>query len=390
MIMSLDYQPATYFDSPDRSNEQEIQSGKEIILSQPLISQLLEGYPNLAVILNQNRQIVAYNSKAAGLLFPDQSGEIYGQRLGEALKCIHATEMPAGCGTSKFCTECGAGKCNKKTGETLASCSEECRITTEQYDAESSLDLRVFTSNLNISGENFVLFSVDDIKNEKRRNVLEKIFFHDVLNTATAIHGISEILNSTDGMNDVNEFSGLLLNSSQQLISEIQTQRDLLNAEQGILSINPERKSVNEIISRVYDLYKEIQLTKGKNIVCEYLEKDIYLKTDSVLLIRSLGNLIKNALEASQKSEQTKIYCNVEEDSVLFNVQNDAVIPEQIQLQLFQRSFSTKAANGRGIGTYSVKLLIEQYLKGSVTFVSNTEVGTIFTLRIPFNINFDI
>ncbi len=388
--MNIDDQPTTYFDSPERSNEQELQSDKQLIKNQPLILQLLEGYPSLAVILNRSRQIVAYNSKAAGLLFADKSGEIYGQRLGEALKCIHAAEMPAGCGTSIFCTECGAGKCNKHTNETGASCAEECRITIEQNSAESSLDLRVFTSNLRVSGENFILFSIEDIKDEKRRKILEKIFFHDVLNTATAIQGVSEILNSTDKIDEVNEFSGLLLNSSHQLISEIQTQRDLLNAEQGTLHINPQLKSANEILSRAYDLYKETGLNKGKNFLCTYLEKDIYLETDLVLLVRSLGNLIKNALEASKKSEQIKIYCNVEEDSVLFNVQNDAVIPEQIQLQLFQRSFSTKAANGRGIGTYSVKLLTEQYLKGSVAFISNTKVGTIFTLRIPFKIKFDV
>lgn len=386
MIMDTVDKLKTYFDSPYRSDEKELQSEKQLINNQPLILQLLEGYPSLAVILNRNRQIVAYNSKAAGLLFADQSGEIYGQRLGEALKCIHAVEMPAGCGTSIFCTECGAGKCNKHTSETRESCSEECRITTEQNSTESSLDLRVFTSNLKISGENFILFSIEDIKDEKRRKILEKIFFHDVLNTATAIQGVSEILNSTDKIDEVNEFSGMLLNSSHQLISEIQTQRDLLNAEQGTLQINPQLKSANEILSRAYDLYKETSLSNGKNFLCTYLEKDIYLETDIVLLVRSLGNLIKNALEASQKSEQIKIYCNVEEDSILFNVQNDSVIPEQIQLQLFQRSFSTKAANGRGIGTYSVKLLTEQYLKGSVAFISNTKVGTIFTLRIPLKI----
>jgi sensor histidine kinase regulating citrate/malate metabolism len=50
---------------------------------------------------------------------------------------------------------------------------------------------------------------------------------------------------------------------------------------------------------------------------------------------------------------------------------------------LFQRSFSTKASAGRGIGTYSVKLLVEQYLKGSVSFISDSESKTIFTLKIP-------
>ena len=382
--MSANYPVTTYFDSPERSTKKEIISSKENIINHPLIIQLLEGFPSLAVILDQNRQIVAYNSKATGLLYPDQSGEIYGQRLGEALKCIHDFEMPAGCGTSKFCSECGAGKSNKITRESLVSCSEDCLITTEHNSIESSLDLRVTTSIIKIGNENYVLFSVMDIKDEKRRNILEKIFFHDVLNTATAIQGMSDILKATDNIDDINEFSGLLYNSCEQLVSEIQTQRDLLNAEHGILVVNIQKKSVNEILSRAYDLYRDAELSKGKIYLCDYLEKDVYLETDSVFLIRSLGNLIKNALEASNKNEHINIYCNLTSDSVLFNVRNDGVIPEKAQLQLFQRSFSTKAANGRGIGTYSVKLLVEHYLKGSVSFISNPDKGTIFALKIPF------
>jgi sensor histidine kinase regulating citrate/malate metabolism len=50
-------------------------------------------------------------------------------------------------------------------------------------------------------------------------------------------------------------------------------------------------------------------------------------------------------------------------------------------MQLFQRSFSTKG-NGRGIGTYSIKLLTENYLKGKVSFFSNEEEGTVFSIEL--------
>jgi sensor histidine kinase regulating citrate/malate metabolism len=55
-------------------------------------------------------------------------------------------------------------------------------------------------------------------------------------------------------------------------------------------------------------------------------------------------------------------------------------MPVDVQLQIFQRSFSTKG-NGRGIGTYSIKLLTEQYLNGKVSFVSNESEGTRFSLE---------
>ena len=68
-------------------------------------------------------------------------------------------------------------------------------------------------------------------------------------------------------------------------------------------------------------------------------------------------------------------------DTVKFWVKNDKVIPIYVQAQLFQRSFSTKDSS-RGIGTYSVKLLTENYLKGKVSFVSNETDKTVFSVEL--------
>ena len=65
-----------------------------------------------------------------------------------------------------------------------------------------------------------------------------------------------------------------------------------------------------------------------------------------------------------------------------FCVHNTQYIPREIQLQLFKRSFSTKGA-GRGIGTYSVKLLTERYLGGVVSLTSSEDSGTTFTVEVP-------
>ena len=51
---------------------------------------------------------------------------------------------------------------------------------------------------------------------------------------------------------------------------------------------------------------------------------------------------------------------------------------EAVKLQLFNRSFSTKGENGRGFGTYTVKLLLERYLNGHVEFNSTEKDGTYF------------
>ena len=50
---------------------------------------------------------------------------------------------------------------------------------------------------------------------------------------------------------------------------------------------------------------------------------------------------------------------------------------------MFQRSFSTKAARGRGFGTYAMKVLGETVLGGKVGFTASWEEGTRFHIELP-------
>lgn len=373
----------SYFDNPTRSSACELERDLDFLNKQTVVKKLFDGFPVAAVMLDKNRQIVNYNRIAESLLNPSGNKNLYGQRIGEAIDCIHAFDMPAGCGTSRFCEECGAGKCNKTTRETFQACSQECRITVKNNNVESALDLRVHTSILNLGQNNYTVFTVEDIQNEKRRKVLENIFFHDVLNTANAVYGVAQIVKDTSEMEEINQFKDILYTSSEQLIKEIQYQRDLVNAEQGTLNINRTQQSVNEIIINSFNLYKDNKLSKNKFIDIALVDKDFMVNTDSVLLVRCIGNLIKNALEAIKPNEHVHVYAEKEDDNTSFYVKNDGIIPVNIQLQIFQRSFSTKADFGRGMGTYSVKLLVEQYLYGKVSFLSNADLGTIFKIQIP-------
>ncbi len=96
-----------------------------------------------------------------------------------------------------------------------------------------------------------------------------------------------------------------------------------------------------------------------------------------------LGNMLKNGLEATSPGKTVTMKCSEQGESVVFAVHNCEVMPEEIQLQIFQRSFSTKGQTGRGIGTYSIKLFAEQYLRGKVNFSSAAPEGTSFILTIP-------
>jgi signal transduction histidine kinase len=93
--------------------------------------------------------------------------------------------------------------------------------------------------------------------------------------------------------------------------------------------------------------------------------------------------MMKNALEATSDGGEVHAWAEAVPEGCEFHVWNAAPIPPRVALQVFKRSFSTKPGGGRGLGTFSMKLLGERYLGGSVGFTSTEADGTTFYLRLP-------
>jgi len=105
--------------------------------------------------------------------------------------------------------------------------------------------------------------------------------------------------------------------------------------------------------------------------------------TDKPLLRRIIGNMVLNALEASKSGDIVSIWVHCQAERVRISVTNQGEMSVEVQLHLFKRSFSTKEKEGRGLGTYSMKLFGERYLGGVVGFYSNNGITTFF-IELPF------
>ncbi len=373
----------TFFDSPERHSNEDVLKEILHLKKNSLMNQLLEGYPELTVILNEHRQIVSFNSKALEAFKTDNYFDIVGKRVGEAINCIHSRAIDSGCGTSEFCRQCGAAKAIKASVDNHINNSQECRITVEDNSAEVSFDFLVHTHPLKLDYKDYTLFTVQNISHEKRREALEKIFFHDVLNTAGAVKGLAEMLPEIDDKKELEQIHHAIYTSSNQLVNEIISQRELRIAEDGNLEPRAVMVTAHEILENVYSLYHNHSLNKDNNFIIDTKLEDVAIFTDSIHVVRSIGNLVKNALEASPESQKVILDYDFNDDSISFKIKSEPVIPEHVQHQLFKRSFSTKQSKGRGIGLYSVKLIIEQYLKGQVSFVSDNVNKTCFTISLP-------
>lgn len=364
-----------------KNNYQTLERQSREVRSLKPLSDFIDTLPFLVVILNDERKIIFSNIRAQELLNISELSDYLGKRPGEALDCIYTKECMDGCGTSEFCAYCGAFNAIKESRLINGIITRECRILSGNKTNIKFHNFEVTAAPFRFYNNLYTVFTLQDISAEKRKRQLEKIFFHDIMNTASNLNGLSELLHTTQAKGKNKDLLKIINRVSNELIEEIDTQKQITDAEAGDLSLNMKPLSSINILKGVMeqftDNHKEIA-----PILIDPRSEDISFHSDSCLIRRVLKNMLKNAIEASSTSESVLTGVRVNGGTVLFWVKNAAYMPESIRRQVFQRSYSTKGS-GRGFGTYSMKLLGEKYLGGKIYFKSFEKSGTTFFLELP-------
>ncbi|OQY36988.1 MAG: hypothetical protein B6226_05695 [Candidatus Cloacimonetes bacterium 4572_65] len=369
-------------DLTKRSNEIELEEYWQIVKSKKDLIKIVDTIPLLVLILNKNRQAIYYNKKLYEDLNAKSYKDIIGKRPGEMFSCIHAFVEPTGCGNSPFCKYCGALNAILKSYE-FGTKTDFCRLTTSTDGVRGSMDLEVTASAIEIKEQECTLFVIKDISDYNRRIYLERIFFHDLSNTAGAIVTTTDMIKSEDDSDAKEELIELLVPAANQLLNEITAQQEIQKAERGDWSPDISTSTSLALIYDCLSISNNYIFDDSVKLVVSTDAVDFETTTELTLLKRVLLNMLKNAIEASISPEIITIKCYTDDNEMyIFSVNNQRFIPEDIRMQLFQRSYSTKG-KGRGVGTYSMRLLAENYLKGSVTVTSTKAEGTTFTVMVP-------
>ena len=347
------------------------------------LEQILNTLPFMAFVLEHDRTVVFSNLKAQKM-FNSGNEPRKGIRPGEFLGCMHIHDGMHGCGSSAACSFCGLFKAITESLQTGRKAEAEARLIVDGSGIPVALNVQAEVSRLFINNKEMLVLYLEDISDQKRRRELERIFFHDLINTAGGIKSLIEAVSADDEPAEIRDILAIIGSSAAQMLEEIRSQKELTAAEHNELQVNPVRLDGIQLINAVFGMYNYHQVAAGKKIVIENNGCPVEFISDEVLIKRVLGNLLKNALEASQRGDEVKIGCRVDDGRILFTVHNRQFMPLENQYQIFQRSFSTKGAN-RGIGTYSIKLLTERYLGGLAFFTSSENEGTIFTIQLPLN-----
>lgn len=149
-------------------------------------------------------------------------------------------------------------------------------------------------------------------------------------------------------MENFKEIYGLMHGAVDRAVDKILAQHTMLAAENSDLQIEAGLLSSLAVAEPVGKKYCANPVAEGRQIQIDPAAAEVNFFRDRVLLGRILGNTVKNALETSRDGETVTLCCTAEGGGV-FSVHNPGVMSDDVTLQAFQYSFTTKGV-GRGSG----------------------------------------
>ncbi len=147
----------------------------------------------------------------------------------------------------------------------------------------------------------------------------------------------------------------------------------------------PLSKVINEVIYDANMLLKEGQIIKYPENI-----EAIFIEFDEKILQLVLSNLINNAIKYSSENSTIDMEVVLDTNVLTIHVKDEGIgIPVDEQKYIFNRYFRAENAllnQGTGIGLNIVKSHLEN-LAGTITFSSEENVGSTFSVSVPVSVN---
>jgi signal transduction histidine kinase len=378
--------PDTYFAPAARATPESVARDVACLASNPFVDALLQAAGGLVAVLNQERQVLAVNHALLRMLGVADPEGLVGLRPGEVVGCDHANGPPAGCGTTRHCRTCGAVLSIVGALSTEEEGERKCALTVVRDGQPFDLCLRVRARILRLEdNRRFVVLFLQDVTTQERLSEVQRTFFHDLRNLFLGLQGTTELLSLCEERERV-ELVDNVAKITARLAAEVDLQQSLAGDGSRVVVGASRPLKAADVIADAAGLVRNHQAAAQKPFEVLAPDQPLLVLTEAVLLSRVLVNMLINAFEASPPGATVRLraerWLGGGVPCVRFSVWNASVIPDDVRLRVFQRHFSTKADWGRGIGTWSMKLIGEHFLQGKVGFESEAGRGTTFYLDL--------
>ena len=106
------------------------------------------------------------------------------------------------------------------------------------------------------------------------------------------------------------------------------------------------------------------------------------MQGDQQKLIQVLVNLLRNAIQATEKSKRILVRAQQDAGEVVFAVEDEGPgVPSELRDKIFEPFVSTKGDKGMGMGLYMARLIVESH-QGQIRCSNRPAGGARFEVRL--------
>lgn len=224
--------------------------------------------------------------------------------------------------------------------------------------------------------------------NESREEFVSNVS-HELKTPITSIKVLADSLNMQEDV-PVEMYKEFM----QDIAAEIDRESSIINDLLALMRMNKQAAelnvsnvNINEIVDMVIKRVKPIAAKKNIQITLESF-KPVEAEVDEVKMTMAITNLIENAVKYNVNDGWVNVSLNVDLTYFYLKVSDSGIgIPEEAQMQIFDRFYRVDKTRSRETGGTGLGLAITQSVvhmhKGEIKLYSKEEEGSTFTIRIP-------
>ncbi|GAB4290247.1 MAG: hypothetical protein Kow0098_08710 [Ignavibacteriaceae bacterium] len=210
---------------------------------------------------------------------------------------------------------------------------------------------------------------------------------HELRTPMIGILGYTELLMNEVNDDEKKEMLSIIYKSSKRLNQTLNSILDLSRIESEKIALQPERFKLPEALKECYELFSPA--AKEKKLTYEMVvnNENIFLETDKSLLIKSVNNILSNAIIFTDKGF-VRLTCSSDHQFAIISIADSGKGIDSKYLDIIFEPFRqvseglSRSYEGTGLGLTITRKFVE-FLGGLIEVSSAPGMGSTFTIKIP-------
>jgi signal transduction histidine kinase len=199
-------------------------------------------------------------------------------------------------------------------------------------------------------------------QNQELREDVDRILQHDLKAPLTNMLSGVTYLESEGCHEDGPEVLEQMRLSGRRMLNMINSSLDLYRMETGRYQYEPQAVELVSLCRQVLCEQEAQAREAGVELLLRFEGEEpedrvLPVPAEDMLMRMLLGNLMKNALEATPEGGWVRIDLRREEQGVALAVSNPGDIPPEVRERIFEKYYTSGKKGGTGLGTYSARLM---------------------------------